>query len=659
MPTSNDTLWPNADQGLEAGTRPESNVAPAEEPALEPPNKRRCRATTAKFTHRKRAVAACQFCRLRKTKCDNVRPVCGFCRHHKAQCIWGDRLEDRSQYDDADREILERLDEIKLLLHSTWPPSLPFLPGQAHPNATLLQDVLPTSPASVAVHGGSHLPCGGPRLSPYTAACSESLLKWPVFEGVISVSDARIDSFLLESDAEPNADEHDPAPIVAQGIQEEDFVHLCRKFLTNVHLRNPILEGDELNEYAKHAAENGLKWDAASCLVLLACALACYTRPWVWEPPQTASGEGDPLRPPAVLREEDIFAAQAYYLAARKRIGLLGSSIIDFQCLFFASVFERHSLNLLQAWFYVQQASSRLQAHLMRRAKGYQCDADTSEHASTHHLEQRVFWSVFKAEKELLPELGFRSSGIEDLAYPGTMFPSPPPILTGLDPSSPASPQDQGRTQEERSWFFYLAEISLRRTINDTLWLLYHKGEQYWLTHIDSLVRQHAESEKEIALWYSHLPSSIRFDPSGQPNNELSFYLQGRFQDWREYILRPLLYYALHHPTEHKPTQQILACAQESVNVCANSIIYNNHHYRHGGTWFTCRRTFTAALIILAVVLKGERGLQPPANWHSLMKMALTTLGRWGAEAADVEHMRVTLERLFQETCRRTVIPAT
>lgn len=35
-----------------------------------------------------RAVAACQVRRRRKVKCDNIRPVCGFCDQHGAECIY-------------------------------------------------------------------------------------------------------------------------------------------------------------------------------------------------------------------------------------------------------------------------------------------------------------------------------------------------------------------------------------------------------------------------------------------------------------------------------------------------------------------------------------------------------------------------------------------
>jgi hypothetical protein len=46
--------------------------------------------TTAAPYQRKRAVAACEQCRARKTKCDNVRPTCGFCQRSHGRCIYRD-----------------------------------------------------------------------------------------------------------------------------------------------------------------------------------------------------------------------------------------------------------------------------------------------------------------------------------------------------------------------------------------------------------------------------------------------------------------------------------------------------------------------------------------------------------------------------------------
>ncbi len=54
---------------------------------------------------------------------------------------------------------------------------------------------------------------------------------------------------------------------------------------------------------------------------------------------------------------------------------------------------------------------------------------------------------------------------------------------------------------EERSWFFYLAEISLRRTVDNTQWLLYQRGEEEWITNVAYILRQYAESDEQISLW--------------------------------------------------------------------------------------------------------------------------------------------------------------
>ncbi|EHA21656.1 hypothetical protein ASPNIDRAFT_183566, partial [Aspergillus niger ATCC 1015] len=31
---------------------------------------------------------ACQFCRVRKIRCDNEKPTCGSCQRHDRQCVY-------------------------------------------------------------------------------------------------------------------------------------------------------------------------------------------------------------------------------------------------------------------------------------------------------------------------------------------------------------------------------------------------------------------------------------------------------------------------------------------------------------------------------------------------------------------------------------------
>ncbi|KAK1700843.1 hypothetical protein BDP55DRAFT_625113 [Colletotrichum godetiae] len=506
-----------------------------------PPNKKRRLTTSAThLTRRKRAATACQFCRLRKTKCDNVRPVCGFCRHHQATCVYGDQEEDdgdrvshAAKFQDegiTSSVILERLDEIKHLLQR---PRTPLREQRASVVVAAASHAEIPQRDGLGIHrngNGRELHGylmddhdqhrGETSRTLYSALRCESMLRWPIFGGIISEEDSRIESFILEFGTDVTDDglnhPNDSSMINGSGIQEDAFVPLCRKFLTHVHPRNPILEGNELIAYAKQATEHGIKWDARSCLVLLACALASLTTPWI--PPQetTSNTETDvaDIALPPILEPQDCGTAEAYYLAASKRIGLLGPSILDIQCLFLASMYEKCRLRPMRACFYIQQASTRLQTHLLRRGRRPWKEASGREEP-TQPLQQRVFWSCFKAENEILPTLGLQPSGLEDFTYPDS-FPAPPSALsttrtitttTSVNETSASSseytwsptPDPHQRLEEERSWLYYLAEISLRRTIKNTMSVLYRKGEAYWLRNEGLLVRQYDEFEKEIS----------------------------------------------------------------------------------------------------------------------------------------------------------------
>ncbi|KAJ0305476.1 hypothetical protein COL516b_005170 [Colletotrichum fioriniae] len=239
---------------------------------------------------------------------------------------------------------------------------------------------------------------------------------------------------------------------------------------------------------------------------------------------------------------------------------------------------------------------------------------------------------------------------------------TPPTIIVNALSANPSdyawSPfsDPQHRLEEERSWLYYLAEISLRRTIKSTMSVLYRKGEAYWLRNEDLLVRQYDEFETEISQLHSHLPPLIQFTEHDYPDNELAFYLQGRFQGWRESTLRPLLYCAIHgthsrgqhgQSQQHPTNPRVIHLAQRAVDTCAAMIVKTAHHHRHGGSWFVARRAFSCAVMVLAVVAAENRPVDPPSNWNSLVRLALRVLGRWGREAHDLERMRETLQRLF------------
>ncbi|ROW08387.1 hypothetical protein VMCG_03099 [Cytospora schulzeri] len=613
---------------------------------------KRKRLTSDAFTRRKRATTACQFCRLRKTKCDNARPICGFCQYHKAKCVYGesdpfegeDGQSSKGSGAEQQREIIDRLDEIKELLLSQQSnrndASETYTAGasehlQAQAPISVDGAVTPATTVPVDPDFPSTSPNSTPR--PLAATRGETLLRWPVFDNVVGDEDRAIESFALETETETetemNGSQQRPQP---SAIPEDGFVPLCQKFLQHVHLRNPILDGENLSAYAKHVTEFGLSWDAPSCLV-----------PWKFSPPASLDNVDSGVAHSKPTDEEGLATAESYYSAAKKRIGLLGSSILDMQCFFVASIYEKCCLRPLQAWFYIQQVCTRLQTHLLRKGKASRI-ADSGS-----GVEARLFWSCIRAEGEIAAGTGLRPSGLDEFMYP-ELFPQPPASLKYSESLGPN--HDGDLTDQERSWYFYMAEISVWRMINGTSWLLYRKGEAHWLKDIDDVLRHCEDSQTQISMWYNHLPASLKFDGTQRRQNELAVYLQGRFYNWRMLILRPIVYYALHRPREQRLGSSVLTLAQECIDLCSNSILRNVSHHRHGGTWFALRSMFTSAMLILAVVCKARDGgeLLPPPQWQKLIKAALATMEKWERQAPDVERMRRTLGRVFSDVWRRT-----
>jgi hypothetical protein len=68
---------------------------------------------------RKRAVTACQVCRSRRTKCDNLTSSCSFCLKTGARCIQS--TVDLSSFDPVSLQILSRLDELEALFIRSSP----------------------------------------------------------------------------------------------------------------------------------------------------------------------------------------------------------------------------------------------------------------------------------------------------------------------------------------------------------------------------------------------------------------------------------------------------------------------------------------------------------------------------------------------------------
>ncbi|KAH8807691.1 vegetative cell wall protein gp1, partial [Xylogone sp. PMI_703] len=297
---------------------------------------------------RRRAVAACQLCRRRKTKCDNARPSCGFCTGIGATC----------EFDPASLALLGKMDYmISLLEHQKASPA-ESLPGQSGSWAPIAIE----SPESLEI--------------PPKCNLSFRILKWPVFSNA-RYGHSQDSVFAGYSEWTPQLNGR------SQGIVEDDIPLYVQRFLANVHTKNPVIDHVTLVQHSREAVENGLHWDGPTTLVLITCALGLLSQPF----------RHIPVTAPRDLHS-DRALADVYYIAAKKRMGLLDpTSLIYIQCSFLSGIYEMYSLRPLLAWYAFHSACSAMQLYFRVREPRLEVDS------STQGLEQRLHWSCFKSER--------------------------------------------------------------------------------------------------------------------------------------------------------------------------------------------------------------------------------------------------------------------
>lgn len=86
----------------------------------------------------------------------------------------------------------------------------------------------------------------------------------------------------------------------------------------------------------------------------------------------------------------DYGTAEAYYLAARKRLGLLDYTISAAQCFFLTGVYEMYTLRPLKAWGSFSRACEVLQIYF----RGQNGQA----FYSSEGIVSRLYWSCLKSE---------------------------------------------------------------------------------------------------------------------------------------------------------------------------------------------------------------------------------------------------------------------
>ncbi|KAJ5519596.1 Kae1-associated kinase Bud32 [Penicillium fimorum] len=631
---------------------------------------------------RTRAPTACQTCRLRKTRCDNTRPICSYCAVQGVECNYPETSPQQNQLgfdpvNPSNQEVLQRLNHIAGLLEdiktsegsTSSSRSLSSLKEgffelavrNTSPVADSLSGTNPasSSTASIDDRGTDH----DPRIL-YMASSGENMLRWPIFNKVITEAEKHIRSFLLDSlDSQPRSIQ---APRqVGIGSFVDEIPRLCRKYFLLCHRRNPIVDLENLDRYAKEVTVQGLGWDGPSCQVLLACALASCTSSKFVPLAEDMPANLDGLQAPP-MSDANLDLAETYFHAAKQRFGFLHTSPTDIQCFLLAGSYHRHAIRPLQAWFCYQQASCRLEVRLRSL-----CRERWTADDNYHNLESRLYWSCIQAEHEMQSELPLWNSGLESMGYS-----DPFPKFPSRNSSSSYDHMDEDQdfsirpgfelngTEEERGWKFYIGSICNRRTTNEIVSDMWRQGEKGWTKDIPHLLRKTLSAENVVTSWYQISIAGIQ---STQDNPDLRFFFRGRYHMALERIYRPAFYLAMHYkgmPTfiknNHQVWVEVFDLAQKAVDNCVILIPSYWYQFRHEWIWNVVRASFACAVHILGAVLyqvEASRDsstwqVRIPPNWAPLVRLSIRTLRHWSAESTDLELMGSILERMYQGTCR-------
>ncbi|KAJ5392627.1 hypothetical protein N7509_008117 [Penicillium cosmopolitanum] len=385
----------------------ESPTPPADKPDVQ---KRKHSRAAASYP-RKRATQACQTCRLKRTK-----------------------------FDSASLAILKRIDDLEALIQTK----------ANDPPPVALPNVLCSSSSS----SPNDIWASGLEQQTQLEPCFiniEEVLKWPVFDD--HEFDPRL--YLLspsdESTVQPNLQTS-----VDLDLRVAD--HLVRSFFDNVHIFNPTLKEEDINEYVRSVQLNGIGWDAMSCLLLLIYANGSITTSFV------RNGQG--VDSTLFRQSKEFLQGEAYFLAAQKRMGMLlcRGGVIEVQCFFLAGVYLMTTLRSVEAW--------RMFVQALACCEGFSILRTNDCHEAAWETKQRVYWTCLKSELELRLELNLYQKNFLGLKYP-TFFPSPPEEL---------------KSRDEAAWYFYLAEIALRRLENRILSYLYQPHDVIAKSNLESVI---------------------------------------------------------------------------------------------------------------------------------------------------------------------------
>jgi hypothetical protein len=269
----------------------------------------------------------------------------------------------------------------------------------------------------------------------------------------------------------------------------------------------------------------------------------------------------------------------------------------------------------------------------------------TNETDRDKRLQESIYWTCFKSELEARLELNVTDASVWDLRYPA-FFPTPPDEL-------------KSRSHTEVVWYYFLAEIALRRLGNRILNYIYSiQVSNFGISQSRDLVEQILTFEQQATDWRASLPPALSLKNASQssPNGNdlqqtLKFILEGELLDCYELMYWPFIAGAIHGNIDlNQPVNQEFS--QKALDVAAQRIDKNEpgFFYRHHGTWAMLRSCTRSGLLLLATSRTPGVHHLLPADWRPAVGKVVEMLRFWRRESEDVQDRLTLIETILRST---------
>jgi hypothetical protein len=599
---------------------------------------------------RKRAVTACQVCRARRTKCDNLKPSCSFCLKVGAKCVQSS--VDLSSYDPASLQILQRLDDLEQLVrgigtseNTTETTDKVPIPNQDRSNSSI-----PSTSSNEEDRQRTLNDCSTVEL--YSTSL-DRLLDWESLKSLRGLRQPNERMYPCTGSNMMQTTTTTTPMSSHEELEPQRTKTLLDNFFNYVHVKNPVLDEQRTRQTVSRVCMHGIDWSPEACLTLLVCALGTIATPF--------------LGCRYISRDSDAYRiAESFFLAAKKRLGMLlgTSSLIEAQCMFLAGVYAMCTFQRLPAWRFFMQSLACCQTFeslkAFRQNYGEQLDETGRRSAAA---EQAIYWSAWKSEREIHHELGlpgYLFSEIDITGYP-PFFPTPPKHED--EQSSPDVSETERR--EQVSWYFYLSEISLlrlRRRMDNEIKSIEPKNGR---SPLPDLVRLVAHHEQQILDWANALPDTISINAPPDEDDVCRFVLRGHLINVHEMLYWPFVDWAINTPSLHAEDWSLVELMTKGLRSHLERIIVNRpgFQHRHHGTFGMIMSCTRSALVLLAAghtcatskstVLRTHHML---IGWQEAVQDVIRLNELWEHEAPDLSSMVLILNDLWQHWTRILVV---